>query len=360
MRCRWGVLALAWAALACAVPVAGCGGGASRRAPTGPAREALPLPEGPVEVAYRPPPGGSRYRIQLDYAGSTLVTPKRFDLEEQRFHESYDLELQYLERPTQAASPEERAAVLILEALRQDQLSSPPGTKRLLELANDRLRIQSDGETQIDLRGKQRARASKLTARSLLDRTFGFVRTEPLGSPISIVVRGRPEARGVLGMVPLRHALLYTRIALPTAEVGPGAVWQRRRTPLSPAGRFGLALDVEHRFLGYEKIDGVSCARVMIRGSQKGQKVETLSGAILDEVEAEIHGEAWLDLATGEPYRLRLSDDLAIEVETEEDGIGRTAGTYRYRFSGHASLERLDGEVDSEVWADGTERFSGQ
>ena len=158
-------------------------------------------------------------------------------------------------------------------------------------------------------------------------------------------------------MVPLQAALRFAQPAFPPDEVVPGATWQVRRIPASPVGNLGLTLDVEYRLIAYEELDGVQCARVLIRAALSAEDHETPLGFALDSVSAELNGEAWLDVATGQPYRLVMEDEIMLRYEQGES----PRRTYsRMSFSERVILDRLDYPPRADSWADGTKRFTSK
>ena len=332
-----------------------CGGGPTTTGPS-----STPTSSEPVRAQDRDATRGTLYRVQVSYSGGTVFRPERSDAEPQRRDEIYELELHYRRRATAGASDDEKAAVLILQALRERQQQRPPGTSREMQVGNDRLRLQVDGKTQVDLRGREKLR--RLTPRSLLEKTFAIMRTDLRGKPLEVTLRSRPEARSLLASVPLSAALLYTHVTSPSPGLAPGSVWKAQHTPLSPVARLGVTLDVEHRIVGYQNLGGVNCAHVLLRASIDGdQELPTRPGVTLDRFEARLQGEAWIDLATGEPYRVKLDDEFEIAfTSSRKDAPDEVESRMRYRYQGSASLDRLDREPNPDLWADGTKRFQGQ
>ncbi len=337
---------------------AACGGSGEGPPPTTapplppPRARIVPFPpEGPIRIQYRPPTGeGTLYRLQLEYSGYTQVVTAGALSEPRRAGENLTLELHYRQRPTASNAEEELASILLMAAVRQEYLNSEGPNKTLIEIADDRVRMQVNEETQLDVRVQRRG---QLGPNVLLGRPFATMLSDALGNPVSINVRGRREARPILRLLTLQPALRYALPSFPPGEVSPGATWRVKRIPASPLGRFGLALDVEQRLIAYEELDGVQCARIQLRASLDATNHRTALGIELDHVEGELKGEVWLDLATGQAYRVVMEDDISIEYEA---GEGPSRAVSRMSFSERAILDRLDLPPPA-TWADGSERF---
>lgn len=313
-------------------------------------------PEGGLRIQYRVPAGeGVLYRLQLEYSGYSQVQTEDQLNEPRRVSEDRKLELHYRQRATAAPSEEEIASILIMSALRQQHMTSQGPSQQILEVADDRMRLQQNGEDQVDTVGSPRRPGRGPDA--LLGRPFAILLSDPQGNPLSVDVRGRPGARAVLNMVPLQAALRFAQPAFPPDEVVPGDTWQVRRIPASPVGSLGLTLDVEYRLIAYEELDGVQCARVLIRAALAAEDHETPLGFALDSVSAELNGEAWLDVATGQPYRLVMEDEITVRYEQGESPR-KTYG--RMSFSERVILDRLDSPPRADSWADGSKRFSSK
>jgi hypothetical protein len=275
--------------------------------------------------------------------------------EPQRVSQDVTLELQYRQRATTSPEENELVSILFLSALMQRSMSSQGPTQSLLEIADDRVRLNINNEPRLDVSGSRRS--GTLSPDSLLGVPFAMLRTDLFGNPLAVDVRGRREARGILALVPLQAVLRYSQPAFPQGEILPGATWQARRIPASPIGQLGLVFDVEHRLIGYEELDGVQCARVILRSSLDEEDYSTPLGQEFDRVEGELNGEAWLDLATGQPYRAVMEDELSIDYA---QGEGSEAVRIRMSFSGRVVFDRLDFPPPEKVWADGTKRFASK
>lgn len=310
-------------------------------------------PEGPVEIRYKAPGReGTLYRLQLEFSGYTMVRGGPALSEPQRSVEDLTLELHYLQRTTDSKTENEIASILVMAALKQEVLNSRGPSKSLIEIADERVRMMLNDEPQLDVRNQRRG---QIGPDVLLGRPFATMRSDRLGTPLSIDVRGRREARPLLKMLMLQPALRYALPSFPPGEVSPGTTWQVRRIPASPLGKLGLALDVEERLIAYEELNGVQCARIQLRASIDATDYSTTLGVELDRVEGELNGEVWLDMATGQPYRVVMEDEISVEYG---EGEGALRARSRMSFTERAVLDRLDSPPPP-TWADGTERFDG-
>lgn len=318
------------------------------------AADAAPFPpEGPVSMTYvPPPPEGSLYLVRLEFDGRTRILDEN-DPDPRVINVDDMLELYYRQRPTTPAEGRFRS-ILILEALRHRRLSGPPSSKIELEVANGRARLRVNEKPQFDIRGRQRA--GRLAADGILSRPFALLQNDAAGNPLHLGPHGPRPARELLRAVPLLQALRYTQVALPDADVRPGALWRASRRPPHPIGDFGLAIELEYRLLGWEQLDGVPCARTMIRARLDGNDVETATGMSFDEVGAEVDGEAWLDLATGQLWRMRLTESSTALRDPDEssDDVRGFSAQYRSR----VDVQRLDELDELERWQDGEKLFA--
>lgn len=353
------VLAILVGLVLSAGAMAGCSGseGPAKSVPRPASRlriEPFP-PTGPLNITYRPAAGaGAYYRVQHTYVGSTVLYKQGQLADPKRIQEDLTLELHYQQRGTPSQAEGEHASILIMNGLRQEYLSSEGPQKNLLEIADDRIRLQVNGETRMNVVGGRGS--GRPGADSVLGRPFAAMRTDPQGNMVGMELHARQQARAILAMARIESAVRFAQPAFPPGEVLPGATWSARRVPGSPVGGLGLVLDVEHRLVGYEEIRGVQCARVTLRVSLDAEDVETVFGLTLDRVEAELSGEALLDVSTGQPYRVFIEDEISAEY-TRGDEAERTNG--RMRFTERLFLDRLERPDPLEVWADGSKPFAG-
>lgn len=316
--------------------------------PSAPDR-AEPAPQGPISLPFRESgASGTAYRLLVEMSGETSVT-RSTDLESgSPLGESHLIELNFTEHPTDGADD---AFLVVLDALHYRLVQHNPNATREIELGDDRFRMFSDDKEVFDLRGAQPK--EDLTPRILLDKVFAVVRHDAMGNPISIVPRGTPPARRFIRGLPVRRAIGYSRWALPEGPIEPGAAWTGQRFPVSPTGEMGLALTVEYLFAGFEEVDGVPCALLVLRADKHGEDVASEAGFHFDRVSATLQGSAWIALATSRPQRLEIED----EVRAEFTRGSAAAITTRLRHATRMVLEPRDAAEPEETWADGSERF---
>jgi len=342
--------------------VLACASGAPEPASTPIARRHEPStpiafpPTGPI--ALRPakaPPEGTLYQILVDYQGRTEVALEGpgTQPDPEMVDEKTSLELYYRQMPVATPSRDELASTLVLEALKQRTRLNPPGKERILEIGDDRLRTQMDDKVDTDLRGAQPKQ--NLTPRMLLGKPFALLVDDASGNPQSVTVRGLPPAKKMLASLPLRESLGYLQIAYPDRPVSAGDTWHAKRFFPNPIGKLGLAVDVEMRLVGFERVGDAPCAHVVLRSRVDASKVPSEIGFQFEEVHYQLSGDAWLDIATGEVASARIEDVAAIAYDKSAEAIPARA---RMRYEGRSELKRLDQMPPETTWADGSKRFS--
>jgi hypothetical protein len=313
-------------------------------------------PTGPVELRIaKPPPEGTLYQLLVSYEGRSEVSEEGpgVHADPQMLDEKTSLEIDYRQMPVKTPSADELASTLVLEALKRRTRLMPPGKEHILEIGDDRLRTQVDDKVDTDLRGAQPKQ--DLTPRTLLGKSFALVVTDPFGNPQSITPRGIPSAKRMLATLPIRESLGYLQIEFPNRSVSPGDTWRAKRFFPNPIGKLGLALDIELRLVGFERIDDAPCAHVVLRSKLDGANVPSEIGFSFEEVHYELGGDAWLDLATGQVAVARIEDVAAISYLKTAVA---TPSRARMRYEGRSVLKRLDELPSGTTWADGSKRFS--
>jgi hypothetical protein len=313
-------------------------------------------PTGPVALhAAAAPAEGTLYQILVTYEGRTELTEQKSagQSEPQTVDEKTTLEIDYRQMPVVTPSPDELASTLLLEALMRRTRVSPPGKEHLLEVGDDRLRTQLDDKVDTDLRGAQPKQ--NLTPRTVLDKPFALLVDDAFGNPKGIRLEGVPPAKRMLATLPLRESLGYLQIAFPNQAVSPGDTWHAKRFFPNPIGKLGLAVDVELRLVGFERVDEAPCAHVVLRSRQDGTEVQSEVGFKFDEVHYNLVGDAWLDLTNGQVARARIEDVAAVAFRKTGAAIPVRA---RMRFQGVSEITRLDELPGPTTWADGHKRFS--
>lgn len=313
-----------------------------------------PASEAPVSLAFRlPEAGGSAYRLVLEMSGERSVSVSTDLKKREPLNESHLLELEYQELPVEHAGETGAALRLVLDALHYKLLQRNPDAEREIELGDDRLRVFVDGKPEIDLRGAQPK--EQLTPRKLLERVFAILAQDAAGNPVTIRFQGEPVARRFLRPLLVKPALGYTRLPRPEQPIPPGYVWRAERFPVSPAGAIGLRLDVEYTLAGFQELDGVRCAWILLRAEENREDVPSAAGFHFERVVASLSGAAWVDLATSRLQRLLLEDEIRAAYQRGAEPA--PVSTHRLRHRSRLLLELRDGQEKPGSWADGSERF---
>lgn len=311
-------------------------------------------PKGPITLELTAPPQeGVLYQLLSSYDGRTEITEEGLaaHAEPQMVDEVWAVEVDYKQVPIPAAG-DDLASSLVLQALKRRARSRPPGAQHVLEIGDDRLRVATDEKVATDLRGAQPKQ--DLTPRSLLDKSFAILVTDKLGNPKTVTLRGVPAAKKLLNSMLLREPFAYTRVAYPDHPVSAGDTWQAKRFFPNPIGRLGLAVDVEYRMVGFEKIGDVPCVRISLRAAKDEKNVKSESGFNFEEVRYSLAGDAWLDVRSGRVELVRIEDVAAVAQRRTGGGV---PANVRMRYTTRSALQRLD-ELPKTTWADGTKRFS--
>lgn len=327
----------------------------AKPAATAHAPDAAFPPVGPITLRPAPPPAeGTLYQLLTSYQGRTEVTEEGLAAHDvgESVDEEWALQIDYRELPVPA--PEGKlASSLVLEALKRRARLIPPGKQHVVEVGDDRLRVSTDDKVNTDLRGAQPK--EDLTPRSLLQKSFAMSVTDALGNPTGFTVRAVPSAKKILGSMYLREPIGYLAVGYPDRPVAAGDTWHETRFFPNPIGRLGLAVDIELRLVGFEKIDDAPCARVSMRAAMDDKDVQSQSGFKFDEVRYSLNGDAWLDLSSGQVALVRIEDVAAVAHHRAGAGV---PARVRMRYTSRSVLQRLEALPDSAKWADGTKRFS--
>jgi hypothetical protein len=313
-------------------------------------------PTGAVDLSQATlPADGVPYELVVSYQGRTEIQQEgpAAAPDPEAVEEKLSLQVDYRQVPVATPMPDEMAASLVLQALQRRVRAQPPGGEMLLEIGDDRLRVSKDDKVSVDLRGAQPK--NDLTPRSLLDKTFALLITARDGTAKSVTLRGVPSAKRLLSSLPLRESISYLQLGYPDHPVAPGDTWHAKRFFANPIGKLGLALDVEHRLVGFERIGSSPCARIALRAQSDDKEVQSALGFTFEEVRLQLRGDVWLDLATHQVVEVRLEDVAAVSYH---DRAGAIPSRSRMRYEGHASLQRIDGSGTRTTWADGSKRFS--
>ncbi len=313
-------------------------------------------PKGPIELRPTAPPAeGTLFQLQLKYEGrsealneaSSTATPETLD-------ELMQLELDYRQVPVASPDEDSLASSLVLDALRRRMRASPPGAEISLEIGDDRIRAQADDKIDVDLRGAQPK--GDLTPRAVLNRPFALLVSDLRGGPKSVTLRGIPSAKRLLASLPIRESIGWVQVEFPDGPVLAGESWTAKRFLPNAIGRLGVGIEIEYRLVGFERVDGVPCARVSLRAKKDTENAPSEFGFTFEQLRYEVSGDAWISLANSEVQMLRVEDIAAVSYRRT---TGTTPARFRARYEGRASLERLAVETTSSLaWADGTKRFA--
>jgi len=311
--------------------------------------------DGPVAIPFRAPNsnGSWAYRLIFETSGQQQLQVSTDNRERDPIEQSIMIELEYAEIPTQSKPGSRRGTYLLrLDALhaRILQSGSPP---RVIEVADDRLRVMSGEDIETDLSGAQPEEG--LTPRMILGQIFGLVVHDAEGNPVSVQLRGRPKVREFLGQFPLREGIAFSRIARPTEPIEPGYAWVAQRFMPNAVGALGLRLDVDYSLTGFADVDGVRCAWIRITSNEDGTDVPSALGFDFDRVKAELKGEAWIELDTSRLRRMVVFDEsrAAYTRGVEPAPVSNS----RMRYKGRMLLELIDPNEKRTTWAEGKPRF---
>jgi hypothetical protein len=266
--------------------------------------------------------------------------------------ESVDAEIYYEEIPAPGALEGELDSLLVLKAMRHRQRKGPPPKEDALELADDRLRTLGGEKMKptLDLRGAQPK--GEITPRLLLERPFELLRRDLNGNPIAVILRGTPPAQRFLRGLDLAPPIAWTRLAAPRESVTPGTHWKMRRFPPNPLGDLGLELEIDVELTGYQILDDVPCAWLLLRAEVDQPDYPSAKGFRFDRAVAKVVGEAWVELGTAVVHKLVIEDDVRA---SRTRGEGSLQAEERFRYRDRTVLLRLQ-ELPAR-WADGSAHF---
>jgi hypothetical protein len=307
--------------------------------------------QGPRAFSFQPPPkGGTAYRLVLEYGGAEETAEAGAVSPPQPVESSVLLELEYRELPVRGRRD---VFQVVLDGLHYRFQQQEPRADREVELWDDRIRTLADNETVLDLRGAQPS--GDLTPRKVLGQRFGSVRVDAWGSVDAMRPLGVPVARRFLKELPLLRGLVYTHPALPPGAVEIGARWSAPMLPVSPSGDLGLLLPLDYQLAGFQSLDGVPCAWLVLRSHIDGEAVPSSAGFRFDRVLATLEGDAWVELETARIRLLEVHDEVRAAYTRGQAPAPVTQHRLRHRT--RAQLQLRDREAKPREWADGSERF---
>lgn len=309
----------------------------------------------PTAIRFQPPPdGGWSYRLILEASGQQRMESSADHHERDPIEQSFMLELEYTELPSQSSPDAVGGAYLMrLDALhfRNQQSGQPP---RHIELSGDRLRVVS-GRDQVDMDLEGAQPKEGLTPRMMLRQVFGLVVYDRNGDARSVQIRGRPRSREFLSRFPIREAIRFSRIPRPSGPIDPGEAWQASRFPPNAIGGLGFMFDVKYSLAGFREIDGIRCAWILLEAEREGEDVPSAAGFTFDRVQASVKGEAFIELESSRLRRMVLFDESRAGYKKGKDPAPILE--HRLRYKGRLLIEAIEADPTRDKWADGKKRF---
>ncbi len=321
-----------------------------------------PRPRGPdtndpILLPYRGPgSGGIAYRLTLEIEGERSARRSPGNKQQPAVREAHALEAEFRMLPVEGTDSGNDMFLLGLDALYYTQKQQNPPFERIIELADDRLRIKINGETSIDNRGNRVI--GPLAPRAFLNRIFGVFTLDPSGNPIKLSSRGAPAAREFLNGIPILGAIAYTMVSLPEEPITPGSRWTGVRVPASRSGELGLGLTINYTLAGFELFGNATCAMILIDARIDENAFTGLTGLEFNHVQATLNGTAWVELENSLVRRVVLSDQ--IRASWVSPGKAETATEYRIQHTSKLELVLRDPHRKSKKWSDGTSHFENR
>ncbi len=314
--------------------------------------------QGPVLLAYRGPgSGGVAYRLTLEIEGERAARQSFGNKQQSSVRETSALEAEFRKLPIEGADSRGDMFLVGLDRLLYTQKQKNPPADRKIEIANDRLRIMTNGETSIDNRGNRVI--GPLAPRIFLNRIFGVITHDPSGNPTRLSSRGAPAARQFMNEIPILGAIAYAMVTLPQDPITPGSRWTGARIPPSRAGELGLSLTVNYSLAGFEIFEDVPCAMILLDAQISEAGVTSLTtGQKFDRVQATLNGTAWVELENSLVRRVVVSDQ--IRVSWVDSGDPKTTTERRIQHASKLELTLRDPDEKSKKWSDGTLRFDSR
>jgi len=173
--------------------------------------------------------------------------------------------------------------------------------------------------------------------------------------PMAIVPKGSLVSRRFLSKLPLKGAIGYSRISLPDEPISPGSVWHAQRFPVSRAGELGLLFDIEYSLAGFETLDGVLCAWILLRSEIDAENVRSAAGFEFERVVAKLSGMAWVELETSRLRRMVVEDEIRSSYSQGDEKM--TQVRHGLRHATRMVIELRDRTEKKKTWADGSKRF---
>jgi len=309
--------------------------------------------EGSLLLPYRAPPsGGVAYRLTLEIEGERAARSP-YNAKQPPVREAHSLLVEFRKLPVEAADSKDDMFLVGLDGLLYTQKQQNPQIERVVELAEDRLRIKVNGETSVDNRGNRVV--GKLAPRAFLNRIFGVFTHDPSGNPIKLSSRGTPAAREFMNSIPILGAIAYTMVTLPEDPITPGSKWFGVRLPSSRSGELGLSLTIDYTLEGFEIFEDVPCAIIQLNAHIDEYAFTGITGLKFDKVQATLNGTAWVELENSLVRRVVLSDQ--IRATWTSPGDPKTASEHRIQHTSKLELTLRDPKRKTKKWSNGTPRF---
>jgi len=309
--------------------------------------------EASLLLPYRAPPsGGIAYRLTLEIEGER-ATRTPYNTKQLPVREAHSLLVEFRKLPVEASDSKDNMFLVGLDGLLYTQQQQNPQAERVVELADDRLRIKVNGETTVDNRGNRVV--GRLAPRAFLNRIFGVFTHDPSGNPIKLSSRGAPAVREFMDSIPILGAIAYTMVTLPQDPITPGARWIGVRIPPSRSGELGLSLTIDYTLEGFEIFENVPCALIQLNAHVEEYAFTGITGRKFDRVKATLNGTAWVELENSLVHRVLLSDQ--IQASWTSPGDPKTASEHRIQHTSKLELTLRDPKRRTKKWSDGTPRF---
>ncbi len=308
---------------------------------------------GPTHLPYRGRgSGGVAYRLELEIDGQRATLSSAERTQQPAVRETQTLEVDFRKLPVEGADSGDMFLVG-LDALHYTQKQQSPKLEREIEIADDRLRVRTNGETSVDNRGNRVT--GTLAPRLFLGRIFGVISHDASGNPTNLSSRGAPAARQLMDEFPTLAAIAYTMITLPEEPVAAGSSWSGVRIPPSRSGELGLGLTVQYTLTGFEIFEGVRCALILLAARVDDQAVTSVTGHLFDQVQATLTGTAWVELENSLVRRVTIDDQIRASWTETLHSVMSTR--HRIEHTSKLELALRDPDKKPKRWSDGTPLF---
>ncbi len=97
------------------------------------------------------------------------------------------------------------------------------------------------------------------------------------------------------------------------------------------------------------------CAWILLESKRGGEDVPSAAGFNFDRIQAEIRGEAFIELESSRLRRMVLFDES--RAQYHKGKAPAAVHEHRLRYRGRILIESIEADPDRETWADGKKRF---